>query len=159
MQYAKLIANMRLRSVKVRYRRNVRMKLDLWSRKYPEKSVTAWYFYFKCCVTRHSFTIWIYIILAWALMSYICAINWETQTMGFKLLCCSWDSQMRPSVSHGHGKCISLYRAWGRQPAREKEGNCIVCLLHCAELGLCGGFEACVMFYWKLLDLVNTAKF
>lgn len=66
--------------------------------------------------------------------------------MGFKLLCCSQDSQMRPSVSHGHWKRISLYRAWGRQAVQEEEGNCNVCL-HCADLGLCRGFEACLMSY------------
>lgn len=46
-------------------------------------------------------------------MSYICAVNRETPVMGF---ICSQDSQMRLSVSHGHWKHISLYRAWDRPP-------------------------------------------
>lgn len=44
-----------------------------------------------------------------------------------------------------------------REAAREEEEEHIV-RLHCAALGLCRGFEAWMMSYWKPLDWINTVK-
>jgi len=66
--------------------------------------------------------------------------------MGFKLLCCSQGSQIKPSVSCRHWKHISLCGAWGREAAQGEERDCHVCL-RWAELGLCGGLEGCLVSY------------
>lgn len=94
-----------LHSLKVMYRRNVRIKLDLSSKQYPEKSVTALYFHFKCRVTRSSFTIWFYIIVARALIE---KLRWWGSSSCVAPRTLRWDLQWamdtgNASVSTGPG--------------------------------------------------------